>query len=130
MLCLLLLAALAWFIYNDYFKQKTTKKLLSDDPFVRNAQVKKLSDSIRNTTSKQISLKDVFGNMQAVVINDSLLIKKDSLHINGNGITLIADSAYNGAAFIFFPQCKYILLDSITLENFDMAIVMRNKLFI
>ena len=33
---------------------------------------------------------------------------------------------YNGAAFILSPDCKYILLDSLTLENFNTAIVIRN----
>lgn len=127
--CLLLMAAVAWFVYNDYFKDQSGKKVIFDDvvPFERNAQVNKLSDSIKNTTSKKVSLKNVFGNTQTVFFNDSLLIKTDSLHISGNGITLQPDSAYNGAAFIFFPQCKYILLDSLVFENFDMAFIMRNK---
>ena len=127
--CLLLLITLAWFIYNDYFKQNNNKEIVTAvEPFVRNAQVIKLSDSIRYTASKTVSFKNVFGNMQNVFINDSLLIKIDSLHINGNGFTLKPDSSYNGAAFIFFPQCKYIELDSIVFENFDVAFVMHNKL--
>jgi len=38
---------------------------------------------------------------------------------------LVADSSYNDAAFIFFPQCKYVLLDSITFENFNTAFIAR-----
>lgn len=128
-LCLFLMAVVALFVYNDYFKDQTGKKIISDDiiPFERNAQVNKLSDNIKNAALKTVSLKNVFGNTPTVFLNDSLLIKNDSLHINGNGITLQPDSAYNGAAFIFFPQCKYILLDSLVFENFDMAFVMRNQ---
>ena len=128
-LCLLLMAALAWFVYNDYFKDQNNKTVIFDDviPFQRNLQVNKLSDSIINAVSKNVSLKKVFGNMPVVRLNDSLLIKSDSLHINGNNIILKPDSSYAGAAFIFFPQCKYILLDSIVFEDFDVAFIMRNK---
>ena len=51
-------------------------------------------------------------------MSDSLFIQKDSLHVFGNGIHLVADSMYGGAAIVISPECKYILLDSITLENF------------
>jgi serine/threonine protein phosphatase PrpC len=126
-LCLLLMVALAWFIYNNYFKDTTKKAIIAEVPAVtRNAQVVQLSDSIRNTTSKIISLKNLFGNNPRIVINDSLLIKADSLVIHGNGATLIADSVYNDAAFIFFPECKYVWLDSLVFENFNTAFVAHN----
>ena len=40
---------------------------------------------------------------------------------------ITADSLYKGAAFIIASNCKYILLDSITLNNFDIGIIVRNK---
>lgn len=126
-LCFILIAALAWFIYNGYFKNDTNKEIIIDPPAVtRNAQVLELADSIRNTSSKIISLKNLFGNNPRIVINDSLLIKNDSLIIHGNNATLIADSMYNDAAFVFFPECKYVLLDSVTFENFNTAFIARN----
>ena len=126
-LCLLSLTALAWFVYNDYFSDKDKKELIRNaGAIIRNAQVKRLSDSIRSNTVKEISLAGIFGNANSVRVNDSLIIKQDSLHIIGNGITLMRDSVYDGAAFIFLPECRYILLDSITFENFNTAIVVRN----
>ncbi|MEP6684573.1 MAG: protein phosphatase 2C domain-containing protein [Parafilimonas sp.] len=127
-LCLVSLAALAWFIYNDYFANKQPKKIFTDAlPVVRNASEKKLSDSINNTDSENIVLKNIVGETQTIIFNDSLFIRKDSLHIIGNGITLTADSLYKGAALIISSNCKYILLDSITLENFDIGVLVRNK---
>lgn len=126
-LCLLLLAALAWFVYKDYLKDAAKKDIIIEPPSAtRNARVIKLSDSIRNTTSKIISLKDLFGISPGIIINDSLVIKNDSLVIHGNGATLTADSLYNDVAFIFSTECKYVLLDSLTFENFNTAFIARN----
>ncbi|MFT4153734.1 PP2C family protein-serine/threonine phosphatase [Parafilimonas sp.] len=126
-LFLLLLAALAWFIYKDYFIKDNTQTVIADEPAVaRNSQVVQLSDSIRNSKSNIISLRTLFGNNPKIVINDSLLIKADTLIIHGNNATFVADSGYNEAAFIFFPQCKYVLLDSITFQSFNTAFIARN----
>ena len=126
-LCLLSLAVLAWFVFSGDRSDKNKKELIRNaGSIIRNAQVKRLSDSINNNTVKRISLASIFGNARSVPVNDSMIIKQDSLHITGNGITLVRDSAYNGAAFIFFPECKYVLLDSITFENFNTAIVAQN----
>ncbi|SFQ41028.1 PP2C family protein-serine/threonine phosphatase [Parafilimonas terrae] len=125
-LCLLLIAVLSWFIYKDYVGNNSASVVMPDPPRMeRNSQVVKLSDSIKNSTSNIISLRNLFGNNPKVVINDSLLIKSDTLIIHGNNALLVADSSYNDAAFIFFPQCKYVLLDSITFENFNTAFIAR-----
>ncbi|MEP6466100.1 MAG: protein phosphatase 2C domain-containing protein [Parafilimonas sp.] len=127
-LCFLSLAALSWFVYNDFFENNQTKKIVADFvPITKNANEKKLYDSINNSASKEVMLKNIFGETQAISLNDSLFIRKDSVHISGNGITLTADSLYKGAAFIIPSNCKYILLDSITFQNFDAGIVVRNK---
>jgi len=127
-LCFLLFAALTWFVYKDYFRNKEHKEIISDIlPPERNIESQKLYDSLNKTASKILMLKDVFGKSQSVVINDSLLIQKDSLHIIGNGMSLIADSTYNGTAVILSANCKYILLDSLTLENFNIGILTHNN---
>jgi serine/threonine protein phosphatase PrpC len=129
-LSFLLACAVAWFVYSDYFKNahKVPKAVMTDPlPLTRNDAAKLLSDSIRSTTSKSVSLKNLFGNDHRIIINDSLLIKSDTLMIYGNGCTLIADSAYKGAAFILFPECRYVLFDSLNFENFNPAFIMHNK---
>jgi serine/threonine protein phosphatase PrpC len=129
-LIFLLACAVAWFVYNVYYKNtnKIPKAIMVDPlPVTRNDAVKLLSDTIRNGTSKALSLKGLFGYNHNVIMNDSLLIKSDTLIIHGNGCTLTADSAYNGAAFIFFPRCRYVLLDSLNFQNFNPAFIMHNK---
>ena len=124
-LCFVLLAALSWFVYNDYFR--TNKVITKVIPIPKTPQQQRLIDSINKASLKEISLKNIFTQTNPVVITDSLLIREDSLHINGNGITWIADSAYKGVAIILSENCKYILIDSITFQNFDAGILVQNK---
>jgi serine/threonine protein phosphatase PrpC len=125
---LVLVAILTWFIYSVYSHRRNSKAMINSDlPATKNVQKEKLSGSINNSASKEILLKNVFGQTQSVTINELLYVQKDSLHINGSGIRLIADSAYKGAAIILSRDSKYILLDSITLENFDIGILVKNN---
>ena len=61
------------------------------------------------------------------MLTDSIYINKDSLHIIGNGVTIESDTTYKGPAFTLSPTCKYILLDSLTLENFDIGVLVKNQ---
>jgi PPM family protein phosphatase len=70
-------------------------------------------------------LSSVFG--QPIVLTDSITIQKDSLHIIGNGSTILGDSTYQGAALVLSPSCRYLLLDSLTLQNFDVGVLLQNN---
>jgi serine/threonine protein phosphatase PrpC len=125
---LILLLILAWFIYNDYFKNRQYKAIMKPElPVVKNTQEQRLYDNINNNTSGELSLNDLFKETRSVILNDSMFINKDSIHIKGNGITLLADSGYAGPAIILSKKCKYILLDSLGFENFTTAIFVQNK---
>ena len=63
----------------------------------------------------------------SITITDSIIVNRDSLHIIGNGITLIADTAYKGPAITLAANCKYLLLDSIVIQNFDIGVLATNK---
>jgi serine/threonine protein phosphatase PrpC len=60
-------------------------------------------------------------------ISDTILVDNDSMHIIGNGITLRKDSMYAGPAFVLGPNCRYLLLDSLNLEDFATGILVLNK---
>lgn len=123
--CIVLLAALGWFIYKDYFRNKPQiPKAVMPATHTTNINEQKLIDSIRN--KKEIYLNKIFTGNQPVIFNDSVFIEKDSLLIHGGNINIIADSAYNGAAFIFSSNCKYILIDSVTLQDFSVGIITKN----
>lgn len=67
-----------------------------------------------------------FGN-QSIYITKSISIQKDSAHVVGNGITLICDTLNKGACFIMEENCKYLFLDSITLKNFNIGVLVKQK---
>ena len=121
------LAALSWFVYHDYFR-KPKAVMSAPKPLqkkIDTAQLK-LQDSINDPSAKEIFLGRIVDLSQPIKINDSITIQKDSLHIHGGGISIVADSAYRGAAFILTANCKYILIDSITLKNFETGFLVHN----
>lgn len=123
----LILAALVWLIYQNY----NNARLHDQEPQneitqkKRNDQEQLLLDSINATKTNEVFILNQ-PDAPAIVITDSIYINKDSLHIIGNGVTLISVRSYKGAALTLSPNCKYILLDSMTLENFDIGILTKN----
>ncbi|KAA9042161.1 SpoIIE family protein phosphatase [Ginsengibacter hankyongi] len=77
-----------------------------------------------NDSSKSITLPK---GQKISDMNEPLLIKKDSFYLAGNGAVLIADSSYNGPAFIINTTAKHIVLDSLIFENFDVGIVVQKN---
>lgn len=125
-LSLILIAAIAWFIYNDHLKKKSQiPKAVMPAKHLMNADEQKLTDSIKNG-GKEIYLNRIFNAHDNLIFNDSVLVEKDSVIIHGNNMNVVADSSYCGAAFIFSSNCKYILLDSLTMQNFNVAIITKN----
>lgn len=127
-LCLLILAAFLWLLYQNYNNNKMHENEVMNTVVKknRNKEEQLLADSINGTKTKEVF---VLNNADTppVVITDSILINKDSLHIIGNGVILKSDTSYKGPAFTLSPACKYILLDSLTLENFDIGVLVKNQ---
>ncbi|MBS1746814.1 MAG: serine/threonine-protein phosphatase [Bacteroidetes bacterium] len=126
LICIFLLLALAGFLYKDFFSS-TNEIKTNALPLIKNVLSQRLQDNINNTTGKEIALNEILGGTKNVTINDSLNISKDSIYINGNGVTLVSDSSFNGAAMVFSDNCKYIVMDSITFQNFNIALLVNNK---
>ena len=125
-LLVILIAALGWFIYKDYLHQPPKPKAVMPPPQKRiNGDEQKLIDSIGS--KKEIHLNKIFSVNQPINFTDSIFVDKDSLIIHGNNANIIADSSFKNAAFIFSENCKYILIDSLTLEKFNVGIITQNK---
>jgi serine/threonine protein phosphatase PrpC len=123
-LIVILLAAVGWFVYKDYLKQPPKPKAVMPAPEKKiSTDAQKFFDSINS--KKEISLNKIF-NAAQVVFTDSIVVDKDSLIIHGNNKSIIADSSFKNAAFIFSEHCKYIFIDSVTFENFNVGIVTKN----
>ena len=122
----LILVTLLWLVYQNYTNRNGNNS--SDNsvrPKKRNEQEQLLIDSINAAKTNEVFVLNQPGN-PAVEITDSVFINKDSLHIIGNGVTIKSAAAYKGPGFTISPSCKYVLLDSLTLENFDIGVFIRN----
>jgi serine/threonine protein phosphatase PrpC len=125
---ILILGALGWILYQNYQKGNALSDQ-SKTAYVkkeRNSQEQKLLDSINGNKTNEVFVLNT-PETKSIVITDSISIQKDSLHVIGNGVTFIRDTTYNGPAFTVAPTCKYLLLDSLTLENFDIGILTKNR---
>ena len=122
--CGLLLGALAW----AFFKWKPLTKTENAEVVSQlNPQEKKLADTINLFTTTTLLLSDSLFR-QPVTLTDTLFIQNDSLYILGNANFVIkADPDFKGPAFILAPGCRYILLENVVFENFDIAILVQNK---
>ncbi|MGZ5190007.1 MAG: PP2C family protein-serine/threonine phosphatase [Flavisolibacter sp.] len=123
-LCLLLMAAV-FYLWN-YPRVKEPPEEQQQTVVVaktRNAAEQKFIDSLQQRSV--LSLSDsIYGQM---VITDSIFLNKDSLHIKGNGVTIISDTSYKGTAFVIPSSSKYIVLENLTIKNFDVGIRTQNK---
>lgn len=127
-LFILILAAFLWILYQNYQNNKRHEEEVKNtivQKKERSPLEQKFIDSINGNKTKEVFVLST-PESQFIVITDSIIISRDSLHIIGNGVTLISDSAYTGPALTVAPACKYLLLDSLTLENFDIGILTKN----
>lgn len=57
-----------------------------------------------------------------VVLTDTVLVRGDSVHLQGGGMRILKSSSYNGPAFGVSDGCRYVLLENLSFENFDVAL--------
>lgn len=64
-----------------------------------------------------------------VVLNlaDAVVISKDSFYLRGNGAIIMADSLYQGPAFIIQSSARHIVLDSLVFKNFTAGLVLQKS---
>lgn len=126
-LFVLIIGAVAWILYQNYEKNRVreqqpnmvTKK-------ERNPAEQKFVDSINGNKTNEVFVLNT-PESSSIAITDSIVVQNDSLHIIGNGVSLIRDTTYNGPALTVSPNCRYLLLDSLTLENFDIGVLTKNR---
>ena len=94
-------------------------------PKTLNAGEKKLSDSLGLATSLFQLTPGNYG--QAVTLSDTLFVRQDTLHINGNGIVLQRDSAYSGPAIRATANNKILILENITFKDFTTAVLLQGR---
>jgi serine/threonine protein phosphatase PrpC len=121
-LCLLLAGVCYWLWTKNMELTKPVQPVVQKG---LNASEKTLGDSI-SITPGMITLSDsVFGS--SIMLSDTIFIRQDSLHINGNGIVLQRDSSYNGPAFFVTANSNYLFLENIIFKDFSTAVLIQGK---
>lgn len=118
LLSLLLLVALIWNIWQ----RSSEDELVMPQQRARHPQEQRLIDAINGATATTFSLSTAAVG-SVVPISDTILIEKDSLHLNGNGVVLAGDSLYRGPVFVIGPSCKYLVLENMVLQDFNTALI-------
>ncbi|MEO5647271.1 MAG: protein phosphatase 2C domain-containing protein [Chitinophagaceae bacterium] len=124
-LCIVLACALVWAILKDSALQRD----INDTPVTettRNVTEQRFADSLKLLNGNLFSL-NLPDSQKTIIISDTILITRDSMHINGNGISLISDSAYHGPVFVMGPACSYLAIENLDFQNFDVAMILREK---
>ena len=123
-LCLLFLSGFIWL----WQKQHNTKN--AQDDLVTN---EKNVQEIRHQTFINASQSDTIllnnPNWSGTIsLTDTIWVRRDSLYLKGSNTILLKDSsAATAVAIMIAPNCKHIVLDSLTLQNFSIGIMAANK---
>jgi PPM family protein phosphatase len=124
LLCLLFFSGFLWMLWKS---QATESDPQATQPTQMNLQEKRLANALGFLRGNILVLSDSFFARE-IIISDTLFIHHDSLHLKGGSNTvLVRDSLYEGPAFMLSKDCKYVLLENLTLEYFDIGIIAQNK---
>lgn len=129
-LCAIFLAAAIWFYWRS-MQQKpvgnTSQQTAMPVKPVVNPQVAKLQDTINKLKGDTLLLSDaVFTS--PIMINDTLKISKDTLYIKTKGkITFKKEGDYNGPCIVLAQTCKHIVINGLTLQDFNTGIQAYNN---
>lgn len=122
-LCLLLAATVVLLL----FKANTVGDKFSVAPVPQKSEQEMALQQAFDTAARGVfSATDSMAALP-VVLNDTMWIRKDTMRINGNGMRFLKSSAFSGPAFAIADSCKYVLLENLLLQNFDVGILVSNN---
>lgn len=122
-LCFGLAATVAILLFNKGTIANKESNLIA---IQKNSAEKDLQQALDSNTRATFSMPDSLATLP-IELNDTIWIKQDSLHFQGNGMRFLKSSAFNGPAFALAENCKYILLENLAFENFDLGLLMQSK---
>jgi PPM family protein phosphatase len=118
-LLLLSLATSVWLFREHFGETETDNK---EQLVKRNKVELRLQDYITNAPSDTLYLGSVFGG--SIPLTDSIYINRPVLYLKGP-VEFFRDSNYvkGGPALVVGPKCKLVVLDSLSFNGFELAIL-------
>lgn len=123
-LCVLFLAGFLWQLFKPNEQAPTQNKAAVESN--RNAQELLLQGYLDTVSTETAQLSDSLFS-KTILLSDSIVIDKDSMELDGGGITLRAGEGYNGPALVISERNKMFGLQNIIFENFDVGMLLQNK---
>ena len=124
LLCIALLGALIWMWWQGKKDEPAILPIVS----VPNETETRFQDAINEAPNDTLVLYDsLFGS--AITLTDTIRIDRDTLYIKGNNINFVKDNSFlkGGPAMVFSENCRHIILDSLSFNDFDLALLVANE---
>ncbi len=118
-LCLVFLSGLIWMWWQKS-PPAASKNAFTHE---RNVEEIRLQTFINATPGKTVLLNEDSAH-KTIALTDTIWVRRDSLYLKGNNLTLVKDSSFGkNVAIVLGPECRHLVLDSITFQGFDLAIL-------
>ena len=123
-LCLLFLSGFIWMWWSKNHFSGTQGEVVKKE---KNVQEIRLQTFINASPGDTVDL--ATGSKDHILyLTDTLWVNRPSLYLKGKNATLAKDSSSsNHVAILVSPECRSIIIDSLTIDGFDIGISMAGK---
>ena len=123
-ICVSLLAGFLWQVLKSDKEPPASANNVVESR--RNEQELMLQGFFDTVSSEMAELDDsVFS--KTILLSDTIIIDKDTVALDGKGITLRAGDGYKGPGLVVSSRNKAFALQNIILENFDVGVLLQNQ---
>jgi PPM family protein phosphatase len=124
LLCLLFLTGFIWMWWSKNHFSGTPGEVVKKE---KNVQEIRLQTFINASPGDTVDLQA--GNKDHILyLTDTLWVNRPSLYLKGKNTILVKDSSSsNHVAIMVSPECRSLVIDSLTIDGFDIGISMAGK---
>ena len=123
-LCLLFLSGFIWMWWSKNHFSGTPGEVVKKE---KNVQEIRLQTFINASPGDTVEL-ETGSKDHILYLTDTLWVNRPSLYLKGKNTILLKDSSSsNRVAIMVAPECRSIVIDSLTIDGFDIGISMTGK---
>jgi PPM family protein phosphatase len=123
-LCLLFLSGFIWMWWSKNHFSGTPGEVVKKE---KNVQEIRLQTFINASPGDTVEL-ETGSKDHILYLTDTLWVNRPSLYLKGKNAILLKDSSSsNRVAIMVSPECRSLVIDSITIDGFDIGISMAGK---